>query len=173
MADPRYPVGAFAPATRSLTAGEREARTVTIAGHPTRVRSIVAHLGDAELDTPYRSGGWTRRELVPHLAGSHAHACIRFRLALTEDRPTIRPYDQDAWAMLPDSRTAPVESSLRLLDGLHERCTALLRSMPEEEFARPLRHPEIGEISLDFMLQLYAWHCLHHEAHLAGGRAKT
>ena len=173
MADPRYPVGAFTPVPRALTEREREDRIVTIEGHPARVRTIVSDLGDADLDTPYRTGGWTRRQLVHHLADSHANAVIRFRLTLTEERPTVRPYDQDAWAMLADCRSAPVESSLRLLEGLHERWTTLMRTMSGDQFARLLHHPEIGEISLDFMLQLYAWHCLHHEAHLAGARAAT
>jgi len=173
MADPRYPVGAFAPIPRALTDREREDRIATIEGHAGRVRAAVSGLDDAALDAPYRSGGWTLRQLVHHLADSHANASIRFRLALTEDRPTIRPYDQEAWAELEDGRRAPVASSLRLLEGLHERWTMLLRSMSEKEFARLLHHPDIGEISLDFMLQLYAWHCLHHEAHLERGRAAT
>jgi len=173
MTDPRYPIGAFTPLARPLTEHERAERIATIEGHPARLRAIVSALTDPELDAPYRSGGWTRRQLVHHLADSHANAWIRFRLALTEDRPTIRPYDQDAWAELADSRSAPVESSLRLLEALHERWTTLLRAMSEEDFARLLRHPEIGELSLDFMLQLYAWHGLHHEAHLAGVATRT
>jgi hypothetical protein len=173
MTDPRYPIGAFEPLARPLTEEEREARIATIEGHPARVRGLVAQLDDERLNVPYRAGGWTLRQLTHHLADSHANACIRVRLALTEDRPTIRPYDQDAWAKLPDARSAPVEGSLRALEGLHERWTTLLRSMSEDDFGRLLHHAEIGDVSLDFMLQLYAWHCAHHEAHLAGGGAAT
>lgn len=168
--DPRYPVGPFERPGRPLDAGERVERVAVLEGHPRRVRSHVADLDDAQLDTPYRDGGWTVRQLTHHLADSHLNAYCRFRLALTEDHPTIRPYDQDGWAGLADATEAPVELSLQLLESLHARWVLLLRSMSAEDFGRALRHPEIGDVTLDYMLASYAWHCAHHEAHLAGVR---
>jgi hypothetical protein len=173
MTDPRYPVGPFAPGSYPLSQADRARRIETIARHPERVRALVAGLEDHRLDTPYREGGWTLRQLTHHLADSHLNAYTRFRLALTEDHPTIRPYDQDAWARLPDARGEAVELSLRLLEGLHARWVALLLGMRAEDFERSLRHPEIGDVSLDFMLDLYAWHCEHHEAHLRVGRSQA
>ncbi len=170
--DPRYPVGPFESLMRPLTEDERAARVDVLARHPDRVRSLVADLSDTRLDTPYREGGWTMRQLTHHLADSHLNAYTRFRLALTEDHPTIRPYDQDGWAGLADAREAPVQVSLVLLEALHVRWVLLLRSMRAEDFARPLRHPEIGDVTLDYMLESYAWHCAHHEAHLAGARRR-
>lgn len=167
--DPRYPIGRFESLGRPLDARERDTRIGAVEAHPARVRSLVGTLDDQRLDRPYREGGWTLRQLTHHLADSHANASIRFRLALTEDRPTIRPYNQDAWAELPDARRGPVEPSLRLLEGLHDRWGRLLRTMEDSDFERLLHHPEIGDVSLDFMLELYAWHCAHHEAHLAAG----
>ncbi len=170
--DPRYPVGPFEARGRPLSAAERAERIGVLEAHPARVRSHVADLSAAQLDTAYREGGWTVRQLTHHLADSHLNAYCRFRLALTEDHPTIRPYDQDAWARLADAREAPVEGSLELLDSLHGRWVMLLRSMEPEDFARRLRHPEIGDVTLDDMLDSYAWHCAHHEAHLSGARVR-
>jgi hypothetical protein len=169
--DTRYPIGRLEPLRRPLDAQERDVRIDAIEAHPARVRSLVGTLDGRALDRPYRAGGWTFRQLTHHLADSHANASIRFRLALTEVRPTIRPYDQDAWAELPDARQGPVEPSLLLLEGIHDRWCQLLRTMEDRDFERLLRHPEIGDVSLDFMLELYAWHCAHHEAHLAAGSA--
>lgn len=168
MTDPRFPIGRFEPLGRPLEAEERHARIAAIEAHPARVRSLVGTLDDPALDRPYRDGGWTVRQLTHHLADSHANASNRFRLALTEERPTIRPYDQEAWANLPDAKSGPVEPSLRLLEGLHERWGRLMRTMEDGDFERLLHHPEMGDVSLGFMLELYAWHCGHHEAHLAG-----
>ena len=117
---------------------------------------------EQQLDTPYRPDGWTVRQVVHHLADSHLNAYIRFRLALTEDQPTIKPYDQSKWAELPDARTAPVETSLQLIDGLHQRLVVLLRSMSEADFARTFLHPERGVMRLDLTVAMYAWHSRHH-----------
>jgi uncharacterized damage-inducible protein DinB len=167
MNDPRYPIGRFVARDRTSTAEERETAARVLEGHPARVRAIVADLPDDRLDASYRDGGWSVRQLVHHLADSHLNAYTRFRLALTEEHPTIRPYDQDRWAELPDARSAPVEESLALLEGLHGRWVRLLRALGPEDFRRPLRHPEIGDVTLDFLLEMYAWHARHHEAHLA------
>jgi uncharacterized damage-inducible protein DinB len=137
-----------------------------IAVLPTRVREAVAGLHDAQLDTPYRPGGWTVRQVVHHIADSHMNAYVRLRFALTEDHPTIKPYSESAWAELADARTMPVDVSLTLLDGLHARWSALLRSLAPEQFARSLTHPESGEMTIDSLVALYAWHGRHHTAHI-------
>lgn len=166
MNDPRYPIGSFTPVGRPLTQAEREARIEVLAGHPRRVRETVEGLLEGALDVPYRNGGWTLRQLTHHLADSHLNAYVRFRLALTEDHPTIRPYDQDAWARLSDARAAPVWPSLQLLEAIHTRWVMLLHAMTPVDFERTLRHPEIGDVTLDYMLEQYAWHAEHHEAQL-------
>lgn len=168
MSDPRYPIGTFTSLRRPLSRAEREARIEVLAAHPRRVREAVEGLQDGRLDAPYREGGWTVRQLTHHLADSHLNAYVRFRLALTEDHPTIRPYDQDAWAHLSDARAAPVAPSLQLLEAIHTRWVMLLRAMAPDDFERTLRHPEIGDVTLDYMLEQYAWHSEHHEAHLRG-----
>lgn len=163
--DPRYPVGKFqmlddvSPAKRSEAIRE-------IAGAPQKIRSAVNGLNDAQLDTLYREGGWTVRQVVHHVADSHMNAYIRWRLALTETEPTIKPYEERAWAKLEDAARAPVEVSLKLLEPLHERWVSLLRSVKDHEFARTFRHPEHGVRTLDWMLFLYAWHGNHHTAHI-------
>lgn len=163
--DPCYPVGKFqmlddvSPAKRSEAIRE-------IAGAPQKIRSAVNGLNDAQLDTLYREGGWTVRQVVHHVADSHMNAYIRWRLALTETEPTIKPYEERAWAKLEDAAHAPVEVSLKLLEPLHERWVSLLRSVKDDEFARTFRHPEHGVRTLDWMLFLYAWHGNHHTAHI-------
>lgn len=129
---------------------------------PTQARDAVAGLEDAALDTPYREGGWTVRQVIHHLADSHMNSFIRMRLVVTEDHPTIRPYDQDAWAALPDSSTLPVAPSLAILDGLHERWGRMLRSLPDEAFGRTAFHPEMGEVTLDELVAIYARHGTNH-----------
>jgi hypothetical protein len=121
-------------------------------------------LSQQQLDTPYRPGGWTVRQLVHHVPDSHLNSYMRFRLALTEQEPTIKPYDQALWAELPDSRTAPIEMSLSLLESLHERWVILLRSLTPAEWKRTFRHPELGVVSLERTAALYAWHGRHHVA---------
>ncbi len=138
---------------------------------PERLRSAVSGLNDVQLDTPYRDGGWTVRQVVHHFADSHANSYIRFKLALTEDAPTIKPYDEAAWARLPDSRMS-VAPSLDFVSGIHARLVALLQSMSEEDFQRGFNHPERGRMTLATNLALYAWHSRHHVAHITNLRAR-
>jgi hypothetical protein len=139
---------------------------------PARLRAVVAGLSDAQLDTPYRPVGWTVRQVVHHVPDSHLNSYVRFRLALTEKEPTIKPYDESRWAELTDARTAPIEISLALLESLHARWTLLLHSLKPEDFSREFRHPELGTVSLDKNLALYAWHGRHHVAHIASLRER-
>jgi uncharacterized damage-inducible protein DinB len=163
--DPRYPVGKYqAPA--DVSPAQRAEAIREIAAAPQKFRAAVNGLSDAQLDTPYRDGGWTVRQVVHHLADSHMNAYIRWRLALTETEPTIKPYEESAWAKLEDAAHAPVEVSLQLLEPLHERWVRLLHSVKDHEFARTFRHPDHGVRTLDWMLFLYAWHGNHHTAHI-------
>ena len=166
----RYPIGHFRPPAAS-TSGIRAAQIETLRLLPERLRAAVNGLGDAQLDTPYREGGWTVRQVVHHLADSHANAYVRFKLALTEDSPTIKPYDEAAWARLPDS-FLPIDSSLVFIGALHARWVALLESMPEEGFQRGFNHPELGRQDLATSLALYEWHSRHHTAHITSLRAR-
>ncbi len=166
----RYPVGRFRPPAAS-TPGIRAAQIETLRLLPDRLRAAVTGLNDAQLDTPYRDGGWTVRQVVHHFADSHANSYIRLKLALTEDCPTIKTYDEAAWARLPDSRSA-IEPSLLFLAGLHGRFVALLESMSEEDFQRCFNHPERGRMNLATNLALYEWHSRHHTAHITSLRAR-
>jgi hypothetical protein len=161
----RYPIGPFQPRS-GLTAEERESFVNDIAGFPVRFRAAVEGLSESQLDTPYRDGGWTVRQVAHHVPDSHLQGYVRFKLAMTEDAPVIKTYEQAAWGDTEDSRSAPVDCSLDLLEGLHKRWAYLLRSLSEEDFARTYRHPEMGEVSLETTLQLYAWHGKHHLAHV-------
>lgn len=169
MTDPRYPVGKF-ERRDLLTPEERRECIDTIAAAPARMREAVAGLGEQQLDTPYREGGWTVREVVHHVPDSHLNSYCRFKFALTEDSPTIKAYDEAAWAKLSDYRDTPVETSLTLLESLHDRWVWLLRAMSAGDFQRTLRHPEHGTLTLDAMLALYAWHGRHHVAHITSLR---
>ena len=167
--DLQYPIGRFAwsgPNSES----DRKRYMDEIEQAPGRMRAAVAGLSDPQLDTPYRPGGWTVRQVVHHMPDSHMNSYVRFRLALTEKEPTIKPYDESQWAELTDARTAPIEISLALLESLHSRWTLLLRSLSPADFAREFRHPELGTVSLDKNLALYAWHGQHHVAHITGLR---
>jgi uncharacterized damage-inducible protein DinB len=167
--DLQYPVGKFAwPG--SISGSERNALIEEIAATPAKMRAAVAGLSDAQLDTPYRPGGWTARQVVHHIADSHMNAYIRTKLALTESEPTIKAYDQDTWAMLPDA-TLPVEVSLNILDGVHQRWVVVLRSLSEKDLARTFVHPEIGPMALDKNVALYAWHGRHHIGHVLSVRS--
>ena len=157
----RYPVGRFAAAA----AGSRADQIETLRQLPSRLRQSVAGLDDAQLDTPYREGGWTVRQVVHHYADSHANSYIRVKLALTEDAPTINAYDEAAWARLPDSRM-PVDVSLPFIEAVHARLVALLESMSDADYARTFVHPERGAVTLANNLALYAWHSRHHVAHI-------
>ena len=134
---------------------------------PSRLRTEVEHLTPEQLDTHYRPDGWTIRQVVHHCADSHMNSFTRFKLALTEDTPTIKPYFEDRWAELADSKSMPIEPSLKILEGLHERWAVMLKSMTNEDLERRFVHPERGkELRLDATLGLYAWHCHHHLAHI-------
>jgi uncharacterized damage-inducible protein DinB len=163
--DPRYPIGKF-ELPKEVTPALRQGAIDDTAATPAKVRAAVAGLSDAQLDTPYREGGWTVRQVVHHLADSHMNAYVRWRLALTETQPTIKPYEESAWAKLEDARSAPVEVSLKLLEALHERWVRLLRSVKTEQYARTLLHPDHGVRNLDWLLFLYSWHGKHHTAHI-------
>ena len=170
--DLSYPIGRF-DFGKPVVAEARPQLIAEIEAAPARFREAVRGLGDEQLDTPYRPGGWTVRQVVHHFADSHMNAYVRFRLALTENEPTIRPYDQKAWAELPDARTAPVEPSLQLIEGMHARWVRLLETLSDADFARTFRHPELGLVRLDSNLALYAWHGRHHAAHIAGLRQRN
>jgi len=169
--DLRYPIGRFdfarpvAPEARPELIGQIAAATA-------RFREAVRGLTAEQLDTPYRPDGWTVRQVVHHVADSHMNSYIRFRLALTETNPPAKGYDQATWAELPDARTAPVETSLQLLEGLHPRWVSLLGSMADEDFSRGFVHSELGLVRLDTNLALYAWHGRHHAAHITGLRER-
>ena len=169
--DPRFPIGRF-DAPDASSPGVRAAHIQTLRLLPERLTAAVDGLNEAQLDTPYREGGWTVRQVVHHVADSHANSYVRFKLALTEDWPTIKPYDEAAWANLADSRELPVEVSLGLVRGLHSRWVALLESMPDEDFAKGYTHPELGRQDLAKALALYAWHSRHHTAHITNLRAR-
>jgi len=163
--DLRYPVGKFSmPAT--VTPAERKAYIEELASAPQNLRQAVRGLNDAQLDTPYREGGWTVRQVVHHLPDSHVNAYIRFKLALTEEKPQIRTYEEALWAALPEAKSAPVELSLLFLETLHARWVAAERALPEASFRRTFRHPVLGDVALDQQLAHYAWHCRHHIAHI-------
>jgi uncharacterized damage-inducible protein DinB len=159
--DPRYPIGKFV-----FDQPHRAEWISDIESLPARLRAALAGLGDAQLDTPYREGGWTVRQLVHHVADSHINAYLRLRFALTEDTPTIKPYFEERWAELADARSLPVEVSLDLLTALHLRWATLLHSLTEEQWARAFDHPDNGRTPLDKALGLYAWHGRHHTAHV-------
>lgn len=163
--DPRYPIGRFTPPAE-LTPSLRAVQIQTLRELPERLRVAVDGLTSTQLDTPYREGGWTVRQLVHHVADSHANSYVRFKLALTEDWPTIKPYDEAAWARLADSATLPADISLLLVAALHARWVALLESLGEAEFQRGYVHPESGRQTLGLALALYAWHSLHHTVHV-------
>ena len=163
--DLQYPIGRFEWRGQN-SADDRRRLIDGIDQTPANLRAAVEDLSEQQLDTPYRPGGWTVRQVTHHVPDSHMNAYIRFRLALTEDEPTIKPYDESRWAELADARTAPVETSLVLLEALHLRWAMLLRSLSEADFARQFRHPEMGIVSLDKNLALYAWHGRHHVAHV-------
>jgi hypothetical protein len=165
MSDPRYPIGQFTPPERATPAWRAQA-IETIAQTPAQLRLAVHGLSEAQLSTPYRDGGWTVRQVVHHVADSHVNAYVRLKLALTENTPTIKPYEESLWAKLPDSDGVPIEVSLALLDALHTRWVALLRAMPDADFARRYDHPETGPHDVNYLLAMYAWHGEHHTAHI-------
>lgn len=163
-ADPRYPIGKF-NGQAAGSDGERRRFLKDIEQTPARLRAAVEGLSDKQLDTPYREGGWTVRQVVHHVPDSHLNSYIRFKWALTENEPMIKAYYEERWAELPDSKM-PIPVSLTLLDALHQRWTNLLKSFQADHWKKTLRHPELGVLTLDKMLALYAWHGKHHVAHI-------
>jgi DinB family protein len=163
--DLSYPIGPCEYPS-SVPVETRGQHIADIEAAPARFREAVADLNNTQLDTPYRPGGWTVRQVVHHFADSHLNAYTRFRLALTEPEPTIKPYDEKKWAELRDARSMRVEPSLQLVESLHCRWVTLLRSMTDADFARTLNHPELGVLRLDTYLASYSWHCRHHAAHI-------
>jgi hypothetical protein len=167
----RFPIGRFErPAALPLDDQARGALIGQIERAPAGLRAAVAGLTDAQLDTPYRPGGWTRRQVVHHVPDSHVNGYTRMRLAITEDRPTIKLYKEALWAELPDVRTVPVEVSLALLEALHIRWTAFLRGLTPADFQRTYVHPELGPTPIDVAVALYAWHGRHHTAHITSAQ---
>lgn len=165
MNDPRYPIG---PLTlpEAFSGQWRQAAIDDISQTPARLRDAVRGLDEAQLSAPYRPGGWSVRQVVHHVPDSHLNAYVRLKLALTEETPTIKPYEESLWARLPDSENVPVEVSLNLLESLHTRWVSLLRSMSDADFERRYNHPETGQHNLNYLLAMYAWHGKHHTAHI-------
>jgi len=170
-ADLRYPIGKF-QRPDDISGPQRDEFVSVIAKAPAELETAVRGLSSDQMNTPYRPSGWTVRQVVHHLADSHMNAYIRFRLALTEDVPTIKPYDEARWAELADAKTAPIEYSLALVESLHSRWLLLLESLKSEDWKRAFRHPELGLMRLDQNLALYAWHGRHHTAQLTSLRKR-
>ena len=169
--DLRYPIGEF-KYEKPLSDDERRANLAKIEETPARMRAAVADLNEKQLDTPYRPEGWTVRQVVHHVPESHLVSYTRFKLAMTEDEPTIKPYFEDRWAQLDDARQAPIGLSLDLLDAVHGRWIWFLRSLKQEDFQRTFRHPDLGIVSLDKNVALYAWHGPHHVAQITSLRER-
>ncbi len=165
MSDLRYPIGKF-HYEGTLDAEQKAKALDEIARTPAKLRAAVTGLSEEQLDTPYRPGGWTVRQVVHHLPDSHLNSYVRFKLALTEEEPTIKTYAEDRWAELADTKATPIEVSLTMLESLHDRWVRLLRSLTAEEWKRTFRHPELGPMTLEKSLALYAWHGRHHVAHI-------
>lgn len=165
MSDPRYPIGKFT-FNGSLTDVQRNAFIEDIERTPSTLRAAIKNLNPEQLETPYRDGGWTVRQVIHHVPESHMNAYIRFKLALTEDDPTVKPYMEDRWANTPDVQSTPLEVSLALMDSLHDRWVRLLRGLKPDDWKKTFRHPEIGNVTLEKNLALYSWHGKHHTAHI-------
>ncbi|WP_433968139.1 YfiT family bacillithiol transferase [Tunturiibacter gelidiferens] len=168
--DPRFPIGVFEPPA-SISADERTGAVASLAELPEQLRNAVDGLSSAQLGTPYREGGWTLRQVVHHVADSHMNAFVRVKLALTEDWPTVKTYDEAAWAKLHDM-AAPVEWSLELVEALHARWVMLLQSLDEQQWQRGYIHPADGRVTVELSALIYAWHSRHHVAHITHLRAK-
>src|SRR6266566_4805945 len=165
MSDPCYPIGKFA-FSGPPDEKQREKFISAIEQTPAALRAAINGLSPQQIETPYRDGGWTVRQVVHHLPDSHMNAYVRYKLALTEDQPTIKPYAEDRWAELADTLSTPIEVSLALLESLHTRWVRLLRSLEPTDWKKNFRHPELGLVSLEKNLGIYAWHGKHHVAHV-------
>jgi uncharacterized damage-inducible protein DinB len=172
MSDLSYPIGKF-HFEGTLTEDQKKKMIDEIASAPANLRAAVKGLSDAQLETPYRPGGWTVRQVVHHVPDSHMNAYIRCKLALTEDEPTIKPYFEERWAKLADTNSTPIEVSLALLDSLHDRWVRLMRSLRAEDWKRTFQHPEAGLMTLDKTLALESWHGRHHIAHITALRERN
>jgi hypothetical protein len=166
----RYPIGRMPRVSQPLDPAARASHLAILESTPARFRSLALGLTAAELDAPYRPGGWTRRQVIHHLPESHMNAYIRMKLAATEDSPIVKTYDEARWANLADAKTAPIEMSLALLDALHQRWVTFLRALPEADWQRAFQHPEWGTVTIGESLTMYSWHCRHHAGHLEVGR---
>jgi uncharacterized damage-inducible protein DinB len=170
--DPRYPIGAFQMDGQTLTEEQRHRFLEQISEAPTRLREAVRGLSSEQLETPYRSGGWTLRQVAHHIPDSHINAYVRFKLALTEQEPTIKTYEEGEWAKLADAQEPAIDTSLELLEALHHRWVLFLRSLSKADFARTARHPSWGPVTVDWLLAQYAWHGRHHVAHITSTRER-
>ena len=171
MTDLRYPIGKFT-FDGSSSEADRQKFIDDIEQTPAKLGAAVQGLSQEKLNTPYRPGGWTVRQVVHHLPDSHLNSYVRFKLALTEEEPTIKPYYEDRWAELQEAKTAAIELSLALLDSLHKRWVLMLRSMKSEDWKRTFRHPDLGVVSLEKNVALYSWHGRHHVAHITSLRER-
>jgi hypothetical protein len=162
----RYPVGPMTRIKEPLGAAGRSAHLTILEHTPATLRALVTPLSDAQLDSPYRPGGWTIRQVVHHLPDSHLNAYVRMKLAATEDAPAVTSYDEKRWAELPEARTGAIDMSLALLESLHERWVSFLRTLPEAQFRRHFLHAEWGAVTIEECLTMYSWHCRHHTAHI-------
>jgi uncharacterized damage-inducible protein DinB len=163
--DPRYPIGKYEP--KPFSVEQKEKWLMDIKFLPEELERSILNLDASQLQTPYREGGWTVQQLIHHVADSHMNAYIRFKLGLTEINPTIRPYDEKEWALLADNDTVPINVSITLLHALHQRWVATIKDLTDADFARTVVHPEQGrQMTLWFLLGLYAWHGKHHTAHI-------
>jgi hypothetical protein len=168
----RYPIGRFEPPALPLDDPARARLIAEIDAAPASIRALVERRSDAELDTPYRPGGWTVRQVVHHLPDSHLNGYVRMKLAATESTPAIKVYDESLWAELPDARTAPVAMSLDLLEALHRRWVLFLRRLAPADYRRTFAHPKWGTVPIEYALAIYAWHGKHHGAHIEQGLAR-
>ncbi len=163
----RYPIGKF-QFKPAVTPEDRKQWIAVLADFPLQLRNTVIELTDEQLDTSYRPGGWTIRQVIHHVADSHLNAYIRFKLALTEDNPTVRPYDENLWAALGDAKYSPIEASLQIIEGLHKRFVQALNEMEETQFKRTYFHPQSRKtFTLEFLVALYSWHSTHHLSHIS------
>lgn len=168
----RYPVGRMTRSSAPLDVRTREEYIRILEAMPGRVRALVSGLSDAQLDTPYRPGGWTVRQVVHHVPDSHMNAYVRMKLAVTEDQPNVKTYEEARWAELPEAKSGPIAMSMDLLDALHRRWVAFLRALPATDLRKAFSHPDWGIVSVEESIGMYAWHCRHHTEHIRIGAGK-